>query len=341
MPRRDGCHAERVAGRHYRAPAPPGIVEVMTNSTDTTPRPAVTHDPRDGSDVVISTSGLTCRYGDFTAVGGVDLTVRRGELYALLGTNGAGKTTTLEVLEGHRVADGGAVEVLGGDPTDRSRTRRRLGMMLQDSGLAPELTVRESVLLTGAISGRDDDVDRVLGLVGIDHKARSRVAQLSGGERRRVDFAAAVWGTPELVFLDEPTTGLDPAARDALWDVVTELREAGVTFVLTTHYLEEAADNADRIGLMHAGTIRREGTVADLTAGSTTSIRFVAPGPLDELPLRVARTENDLVVVETDSPQRDLTRLMTWAAEADRRLERLTVHQSGLDEVFRELSRAS
>jgi len=302
MPRRDGCHAERVAGRHYRAHAPPGIVEVMTNSTDTTPRPAVTHDPRDGSDVVISTSGLTCTYGDFTAVGGVDLTVRRGELYALLGTNGAGKTTTLEVLEGHRAADGGTVEVLGGDPTDRSRTRRRLGMMLQDSGLA---------------------------------------AQLSGGERRRVDFAAAVWGTPELVFLDEPTTGLDPAARDALWDVVTELREAGVTFVLTTHYLEEAADNADRIGLMHAGTIRREGTVADLTAGSTTSIRFVAPGPLDELPLRVARTENDLVVVETDSPQRDLTRLMTWAAEADRRLERLTVHQSGLDEVFRELSRAS
>jgi ABC-2 type transport system ATP-binding protein len=341
MPVHDRCHTEEVSGRHYTPPAPWTIVVLMTNPTDTTPRPAVTADSADQADAVISALGLSCTYGDFTAVDGVDLTVRRGELYALLGTNGAGKTTTLEVLEGHRAASAGRVEVFGGDPADRRRTRRRTGMMLQDSGLAPELTVRESVLLSGAVSGRDDDVDRVLGLVGIDHKSSARVAQLSGGERRRVDFAAAVWGTPELVFLDEPTTGLDPAARDALWAVVSELREAGVTFLLTTHYLEEAAENADRIGLMHAGTIRREGTIADLTAGSTTSIRFVAPRPIDELPLRVTRTENDLVVVETDDPQRDVTALMTWAADADLTLARLSVHESGLDDVFRDLSRSA
>lgn len=330
-----------MSGRHYAPPLGHGIVDDMTNPTDTTPRPAVTADSAERADAVISTLGLSCAYGSFTAVDGVDLMVRRGELYALLGTNGAGKTTTLEVLEGHRAASAGRVEVLGGDPADRRRIRPRIGTMLQDSGLAPELTVRESVALSGAVSGRDDEVDRVLGLVGIDHKARARVAQLSGGERRRVDFAAAVWGTPELVFLDEPTTGLDPAARDALWAVVSELREAGVTFLLTTHYLEEAAENADRIGLMHAGRIRREGTVADLTAGTTTSIRFVAPGPLDELPVRPTRTENDLVVVETDDAQRDVTALMTWAAAADLTLARFTVHESGLDDVFRDLGRAS
>jgi ABC-2 type transport system ATP-binding protein len=330
-----------VPRRHYPRGVGREIVDAMTNPIDTTPRPAVTSDGTRGADTVISTLGLTCSYGSFTAVDGVDLTVLRGELYALLGTNGAGKTTTLEVLEGHRAADAGRVEVLGGDPTDRARIRPRIGTMLQDSGLAPELTVRESVQLSGAVSGRDDDVERVLGLVGIDHKAATRVAQLSGGERRRVDFAAAVWGTPELVFLDEPTTGLDPAARDALWAVVAGLREAGVTFVLTTHYLEEAAENADRIGLMHGGRIRREGTVAELTAGSTTSIRFVAPGPIDGLPLPVSRTENDVVVVETDAPQRDLGVLLGWAADADRTLARLTVHESGLDDVFRELSRAS
>jgi ABC-2 type transport system ATP-binding protein len=313
----------------------------MTNPIDTTPRPAVTPDSAERADAVISTLGLTSTYGSFTAVDGVDLTVHRGELYALLGTNGAGKTTTLEVLEGHRVASSGHVEVLGSDPTDRRRTRPRIGMMLQDSGLAPELTVRESVRLAGAVSGRDDDVDRVLGLVGIDHEARARVAQLSGGERRRVDFAAAVWGTPELVFLDEPTTGLDPSARDELWAVVAELREAGVTFVLTTHYLEEAAENADRIGLMHKGSIRREGTVADLTAGTTTSIRFVAPTPIDDLPLPITRTENDVVVVETDDAQRDVSVLMRWAADTDHTLARFTVHESGLDDVFRDLSRAS
>jgi ABC-2 type transport system ATP-binding protein len=261
-----------------------------------------------GLDEVIRASGLGFSYGGFTAVDALDLTVRRGELYALLGTNGAGKTTTLEVLEGHRRPTAGTVEVLGGDPTDRARTRPRVGIMLQDSGLAAELTVRESVLLSGAVSGREADVDALLDRVGIAAKARTRVAQLSGGEKRRVDFAMAVWGTPELVFLDEPTTGLDPSARDELWDVVRDLRDEGVTFLLTTHYLEEAERHADRIGLMHRGTLRREGTIADLTAGSTTSIRFVSPVAVAELPLPVSGTENGLVVVTTTDPQRDVAR---------------------------------
>ena len=302
--------------------------------TDTTrPAPPTTDD-------VIRASGLGCSYDGHVAVSDLDLTVRRGELYALLGTNGAGKTTTLEVLEGHRRPTTGRVEVLGGDPADRARTRPRVGLMLQDSGLAGELTVRESVALSGAVSGRADDVDAVLARVGIDHRADARVLQLSGGEKRRVDFAGAIWGTPELVFLDEPTTGLDPEARDRLWAVVTELREAGVTFLLTTHYLEEAQQHADRIGLMHRGTLRREGTVADLTAGSTTTVRFVAPVPLDDLPLPVARTENGLVVVETADPQRDVAALLAWASDAGHELERLSAHESGLDDVFRSLSHA-
>src|SRR6185312_7777942 len=178
--------------------------------------------------------------GAYTAVQGLGLTVRRGELYALLGTNGAGKTTTLEVLEGHRVPTSGQVSVLDGDPSDRRRVRPRMGIMLQESGLAAELTVRESVALAGAVSGRHDEVDAVLDRVGLAAKKQTRVAQLSGGEKRRVDFAMAVWGTPELIFLDEPTTGLDPASRAAVWAVVDALRACGTTFLLTTHYLEEA-----------------------------------------------------------------------------------------------------
>jgi ABC-2 type transport system ATP-binding protein len=229
--------------------------------------------------------------GAHTAVRGLELTVRRGELYALLGTNGAGKTTTLEVLEGHRVPTSGRVRVLSGDPADRRGVRPRMGIMLQDSGLAAELTVRESVALAGAISGRRDEVDGVLERVGLTPKKGTRVAQLSGGEKRRVDFAMAIWGAPELIFLDEPTTGLDPTSRDALWTVVDELRAAGTTFLLTTHYLEEAEKRADRIGLMHAGTLRREGTVADLTANSVATVRFVPPGAVDDIPLPVSGTE--------------------------------------------------
>ena len=202
---------------------------------------------------VIDVERLNVTYGDFHAVKDLSFQVRRGELYALLGTNGAGKTSTLEVVEGHRTATSGTVRVFGQSPRDRRAVRPRMGIMLQESGFSPDLTVRESVRLIGKLTQRTDDVDRVLGVVDLTRKAGTKVSQLSGGEKRRLDFATAVYGAPELIFLDEPTTGLDIQSRDDLWDAVDRLREDGSTIVLTTHYLEEAQQRADRIGLMHRG----------------------------------------------------------------------------------------
>ena len=167
---------------------------------------------------VIEVEGLTVTYDDFVAVRDLSFEVRPGELYALLGTNGAGKTSTLEVVEGHRRSASGTVRIFGGSPLDRRAVRPRMGIMLQESGFSPDLTVRESVGLIGALSGREDDVDRLLGVAGLTRKADTQVALLSGGEKRRLDFATAVFGGPDLVILDEPTTGLDIQSRDALWD---------------------------------------------------------------------------------------------------------------------------
>ena len=288
-------------------------------------------------DTVIETRDLQYRYGIFEAVRGVNLTVRCGEVYALLGTNGAGKTTTLETLEGHRRPTGGSVSVFGGDPDDRRAIRPRMGVMLQESGFAPDLTVAETVQLTGAISGRTDDIARVIDAAQLGAKAATRVTQLSGGEKRRLDFASAIFGSPELLFLDEPTTGLDPTARDGLWDVVRELRDQGTTVLLTTHYLEEAERHADRIGLMHGGRIEREGTLAELVAGEVAHISFVAPAGA-RLPLAVASTENGVVTLDSDDPQRDLWRLLQWADAEDHVLERLQVSASSLDDLFRSIS---
>ncbi|MGX5681439.1 ABC transporter ATP-binding protein [Schumannella luteola] len=289
------------------------------------------------STAIVETTDFSYSYGAFSAVQGLSLTVREGELYALLGTNGAGKTTTLETLEGHRRPTSGSVRVLGGDPADRSRIRPRMGVMLQEAGFAGDLTVRESVELTGAISGRIDSADRVLDDVGLGAKSDVRVGQLSGGEKRRLDFASAIWGTPELLFLDEPTTGLDPSARDALWSVVRSLREDGVTIILTTHYLEEAQENADRIGLMHRGVLQREGTLDELVRDEVSRITFVAP-PGRELPLATTSTENGVVTIETKHLQRDLTALLTWADRESIRLDRLAATNSSLADVFRSLA---
>ncbi|WBU38179.1 ABC transporter ATP-binding protein [Homoserinibacter sp. YIM 151385] len=306
-------------------------------TTTTAPIPASRHANATATEVVLEARELRYAYGSTLAVTGLDLEVRRGELYALLGTNGAGKTTTLEILEGHRAPTSGRVRVLGADPRDRAGIRPRIGMMLQDSGLAPDLTAREALALAGAVSGRQDDPRRLLALVELGHRAGTRTAQLSGGERRRLDFAMAAWGGPELLFLDEPTTGLDPSARDALWGVVARLREEGATILLTTHYLEEAEANADRIGLMDAGALVREGTLAELADGAS-EIRFRAEGGA-ELPLPDAGVEHGTVVIRTTEPQRDLGILLAWASREGRRLEHLAVRERGLGEVFRELSR--
>jgi ABC-2 type transport system ATP-binding protein len=284
---------------------------------------------------VIEVERLNVTYGDFTAVHDLSFEVQRGELYALLGTNGAGKTSTLEVVEGHRPATSGTVRLLGESPLDRRAVRPRMGIMLQESGFSRDLTVRESVGLIGALSGRQDDVDRVLDVSGLTAKKSTKVAQLSGGEKRRLDFATAVYGGPELVILDEPTTGLDIQSRDALWAAVDRLREEGSTVVLTTHYLEEAQQRADRIGLMHEGTLRRAGTVAELTRTLPAKITFALPPGSPEPP--TVGAVNGAFHVETLHLQSDLYRLLDWAHRAGVELQELEAGPTSLDDVFRAL----
>ena len=286
---------------------------------------------------VIQVDRLNVTYGDFHAVKDLSFHVERGEVYALLGTNGAGKTSALEVIEGHRRASSGSVQVFGRPPTDRYAVRSLMGIMLQESGFSPELTVSETVGLIGRLSGRDDTVGRVLDIVDMSRKADTRVSQLSGGEKRRLDFATAIYGRPQLLFLDEPTTGLDIQSRDAVWGIVEELRENGSTIVLTTHYLEEAQQHADRIGLMHDGELRRQGTVTELTTELPASIRFSLPPGTPPPPTQPVTVADDQYVIESLDLQRDLTRLLDWAAVHEVELVGLSAAPTRLDDVFRSL----
>lgn len=286
---------------------------------------------------VIDVERLNLSYGDFHAVKDLSFQVAKGELYALLGTNGAGKTSTLETAEGHRPATSGTVRVFGQSPRDRRSVRPRMGIMLQESGFSPDLTVKESVRLIGKLSQRRDRVERVLSIVDLTHKAGTQVSQLSGGEKRRLDFAAAVYGQPELTFLDEPTTGLDIQSRDALWDAVDKLREDGSTIVLTTHYLEEAQQRADRIGLMHKGTFHQEGTVAELTQTLPAAIRFSLPVPAAALPLQATRESDGKFLIETFGLQKDLHTLLGWAEANALELRELQAGPTRLDDVFRSI----
>ncbi|UMO99761.1 ABC transporter ATP-binding protein [Amycolatopsis sp. EV170708-02-1] len=283
----------------------------------------------------IDVDRLNVKYGDFHAVKDLSFQVRQGEFYALLGTNGAGKTSTLETLEGHRNPTSGTVRVLGKSPRDRAAVRPEMGVMLQESGFSPDLTVKESIRLIGALTRRTDRIERVLGIVDLIRKANTKVSQLSGGEKRRLDFATAVYGSPRLVFLDEPTTGLDIQSRDALWDAVDNLREDGSTIVLTTHYLEEAQQRADRIGLMHRGTFHREGTVAELTRALPSVIRFSLPISAPALPVQGKREHDGRFVIETFGLQKDLHTLLRWAQDNAIELPDLEAGPTRLDDVFR------
>jgi ABC-2 type transport system ATP-binding protein len=287
------------------------------------------------TNTVIDVNGLDVAYGDFQAVKDLSFHIERGELYALLGTNGAGKTSTLEVVEGHRKATSGTVRVLGSDPGDRPAVRPRVGIMLQESGFSPDLTAAETTRIMGRLSGRQDSVERVLDLVDLTHKADTLVGQLSGGEKRRLDFATAVYGSPELLFLDEPTTGLDIRSRDALWATVEQLREDGATVVLTTHYLEEAQQRADRIGLMHQGTFRHQGTVADLTRSLPAEIRFALPPESPAPPTAAVLLADRSFAIETFELQRDLKQLLDWADTHGVELDGLSAAATRLDDVFR------
>ncbi|WP_029089986.1 ABC transporter ATP-binding protein [Brevibacterium album] len=291
------------------------------------------------SDTLIKVRDLVVSYGDYRAVGGVSFSVERGELYALLGTNGAGKTSTLETLEGHRAPFSGTVTAFGLSPRDRRSVRPRTGIMLQESGFAPTLTVLETVKLFGALSGRGDDARRVVEVAGLAEKARVRVSQLSGGEKRKLDFATAIYGTPELIFLDEPTAGLDIEARDQLWAAVDVIRGQGATVILTTHYLEEAEQHADRIGLMHRGKIRMEGSFRELARSFPAKVHFEAAVEQASIPFPAEATGPYSWVIATDDAERDVYELQSWARRHEIGIHGLAVRRASLDDIFRTLSR--
>jgi ABC-2 type transport system ATP-binding protein len=276
----------------------------------------------------ISVRGLRKTYGDLEAVRGIDFEVRRGEVFGLLGPNGAGKTTTVEILEGYRGRTGGDVSVLGHDPQRRDRAlRARAGIVLQSCGMYPHITVREALSHWAGLYPHPRDVDEVLELAGLEAKAGGRARHLSGGQLRRLDFALALIGDPELIFLDEPTTGFDPAARRQAWDTVRSLRELGKTVLLTTHYLDEAQALADRVAIIKDGRLLAQGAPGELGGG----------GPQRH---RVSYRDGDgaRVVRETDDPTTLLHELTGAALARGERLHDLSVTRPSLEDVYLELT---
>jgi ABC-2 type transport system ATP-binding protein len=259
---------------------------MITNSLEV----AATATAAPAGETAITVRGVRKSYRSVQALDGVDLTVRRGEVLALLGPNGAGKTTLTEILEGHRSADAGDIDVLGHDPARRERAfRERIGIVLQETGLEPTITVREAIELYGAAFPNPRPWDEVIDLVGLRESADKRSEALSGGQRRRLDLALGIAGDPELIFLDEPTTGFDPAARRQSWELIESLRSLGKTILLTTHYMDEAQHLADRVVVIAGGRIIAEGTPDTLGrgAGEASLVSFRVPAGLDgdEMPL--------------------------------------------------------
>jgi len=274
----------------------------------------------------ISVRGLRKSYGALEAVRGIDFEVARGEVFGLLGPNGAGKTTTVEILEGYRKRDAGEVEVFETDPaTAGGEWRERIGVVLQSSAMYETLTVAESLRLFAGYYERPRPVDEVVELVGLEEKRDDRVRRLSGGQRRRLDLGLALVGDPELIFLDEPTTGFDPRARRQAWDTIRGLRGLGKTILLTTHYLDEAEQLADRVAVLAQGRIVSSGTPAELTGSvPATEIRY--------------RENGREVVLETDEPTRVLHDLTAKALAQQRELEGLQVRRPSLEEVYLSLT---
>jgi len=290
------------------------------------------------TDNVIDIADLRCRYGTFEAVRGISLQVARGELFALLGTNGAGKTTTIEVLEGLRRATSGRASVLGLDPIrDRAALRPRTGVMLQKGGFSDSLTVLETVNMWRALSARPRTAADVLELVGLTARAGVTVEQLSGGESRRLELALAVLSDPELLFLDEPTTGMDPASRRRTWEVVREIRRGGTTVLLTTHYLEEAENLADRVAIMKAGELVTVGTPDEVVRLLPSRITFRLPAgapPAPALDHASTEVDGDRVVYHSQDLQSDLTDLLAWANGNTVSLTDLAARPASLEDVF-------
>jgi len=297
----------------------------------------------------VSVRGLRKRYGQFEAVAGIDLEVGRGEIFAFLGPNGAGKTTTVEILEGFRTRTTGEVSVLGVDPGHGNAAwRNRVGAVLQESNAEPGLTVRESLQLYSGYYRQPRDIDETIALVGLEEKAETLGQQLSGGQRRRLDVALALIGDPELIFLDEPTTGFDPSARRTAWQVIDGLRELGKTVFLTTHYMDEAEQLADRIAVIAGGRIVAEGTPTTLGGrhSMAATIRFTLPAgiPSDELPpeLQALRAgEDGHVTLTSDMPLATVGAIANWASGRGIDLPDLDVRRPTLEEVYLELTRSA
>jgi ABC-2 type transport system ATP-binding protein len=277
---------------------------------------------------VVSVRGLTKSYGEFEALKGIDFELRAGEVFGLLGPNGAGKTTTIEILEGYRKRDAGDAEVLGVDPaTAGPEWRGRIGVVLQSSAMYENLTVEEQLAQFAGYYEHPRPVDDVIELIGLDEKRGTRARRLSGGQRRRLDLGLALIGDPELIFLDEPTTGFDPGARRRAWETIRSLRALGKTILLTTHYLDEVEQLADRVAVLREGRIVASGTVQELVGGApATEIRY--------------RRNGEVVVVETDEPTRVLHELTAEAMRRGQELDGLEVRRPSLEEVYLSLTQA-
>jgi ABC-type multidrug transport system ATPase subunit len=280
-------------------------------------------------------------YGSVRAVDGISFSVRPGEVFALLGPNGAGKTTTVEILEGYRRRDDGEVRVLGFDPDNGGRDfRERIGIVLQAAGFEEEFTVRELLRLQASLYPRHHDPDELIDLVELTAKRDAKVKSLSGGQRRRLDLALGLAGAPELLFLDEPTTGFDPAARHRAWALVGRLRQLGTTVLLTTHYLEEAQELADRVAVLHAGKLVAVGTPDELRAGgrllATITFRLPPGVTVADLPTLTGtvRADGATVAVGTQRPVADTWQLTDWALSAGHVLADFSVSPPTLEEAY-------
>ena len=299
----------------------------------------------------ITVRGLRKSYGDFEAVRDVDLTVERGEVFALLGPNGAGKTTTVEILEGYRRRSAGEVDVLGHDPARNERAlKQRVGIVLQETGVEPYLTVEETVELFRGFYPSPRPLQEVLEVVGLVGQRAMRVRKLSGGQRRRLDVAVGLAGDPELLFLDEPTTGFDPSARRQAWEMVRSLRALGKTVLLTTHYMDEAEQLADRVAILVQGRIVAEGRPRELIAQeAVTTINFRLPPdvPSEALAAALGKAGNSLTAVDgrctlhTPEPTHSLYELTRWATEHGVELGELTVARASLEDIYLQLTRAA